>query len=71
MERLRRLAEREREDQSQRDTEPERSPLLEPFTPDTASPGEPDSSHDDTRPPFSWPVYAVFSLLGVAMLWAW
>ena len=32
---------------------------------------EPDDDDIEGRTPFSWVIYAVFLLLGVAMLWAW
>lgn len=58
-----------------------RDPEYEPLTTDDAEPpgyhdgvddhdydGQPHAAADDG---FSWAEYAIFTLLGIAMLWAW
>lgn len=51
------------------------APAYEPLLEDPAEPGDAEvltRDLDDVRKSeFSWLVYGVFCLLGVAMLWAW
>jgi hypothetical protein len=80
MDRFRKLGQRkasyERLDNDSGFSEPESQPLTRSESEedeDYLDPGDEDEDEDEFEEveEFSWLVYAVFSLLGMAMLWSW
>jgi solute carrier family 29 (equilibrative nucleoside transporter), member 1/2/3 len=49
----------------------ETGPEYEPLSEEGQSRDDPALQQEQCDVPFSWSEYAIFTLLGVAMLWAW